>query len=138
MIKNISIGMEERVTTKDSIGVKDAKGKTRWSLLPFDALEPVVRVLNYGAITKYQFDNWKHVPRKGAYLDAIVRHWHLYRNGEEFDRETGESHLANLACDVLFLIWDRQQKSDVPFDEYMKDLLWYDDYVTELDTKKFD
>ena len=124
--------------SKDSTeGVKDSKGKIRWSLLPFEALEPVVRVLNYGAITKYQFDNWKKVPNKSAYLDAIIRHWVKYRNGEEFDSESGESHLANLACDVLFLIWDRQQKHDIPFDQYMKDLLWYDDYVTELDTKKF-
>lgn len=119
-------------------GIKDSKGKLRWSLLPFEALEPVIRVLNYGATTKYAPNNWKHVPDKASYPDAIIRHWVKYfEYCEEFDGETGESHLASIVCNALFLIWDREH-SDMPFDDYIQQLLTYPDYVTELDMHKFD
>jgi len=38
-------------------GIKESNGKTRWSLIPFKALEHVARVLNFGATTKYAPDN---------------------------------------------------------------------------------
>ncbi len=118
-------------------GIKESKGKVRWSLVPFDALEPVVRVLEYGAVTKYAMDNWKNVPYKGPYMDAIVRHWKKYFiDGEECDGESGQSHLAHLACDVLFLLHDRLV-SDVPFDQYIAQLREYPDYVKHIDPNKF-
>lgn len=118
-------------------GIKDSKGKTRWSLVPFDALEPVVRVLEFGAKTKYAPDNWKYVKEKASYGDAIIRHWQKYFiENEEFDLESDQSHLAHIICDALFLIWDRQQSTE-PFDAYIKKLLQYSDYVTELDENKF-
>lgn len=118
-------------------GVKEYKNKTRWSLLPFDALEPVVSVLDYGATTKYCKNNWKKVPHKAAYADAIMRHWVQYFNdGEEFDQESGQSHLAHLVCDALFLLWDRQDSKEVPFDEYLDKLLTYPDFVTEISEEK--
>lgn len=121
----------------DDNGVKEYKDKARWSLLPMDALVPVIDVLNYGATTKYCKNNWKHVPHKAAYADAILRHWKQYFNdGEEFDSESGQSHLAHLACDVLFLLWDRENKKEVPFDEYLDKLLTYPDFVEHISDKK--
>jgi hypothetical protein len=122
---------------ESSAGVKEYKNKVRWSLLPFDALESVVRVLEYGAHTKYAFDNWKRVREKGAYLDGILRHWAAYKEGEEIDNESKENHLANLVCDALFLLWDRQQSGDVPFDQYICGLINYPDYVQRVDPDKF-
>jgi len=121
-----------------SEGIKDSKGKLRWSLLPFEALAPVVRVLDVGAVTKYAPNNWKYVEDKGAYLDGIMRHWEKYLGGEEIDVEMDESHLACVICNALFLIWDRQQKQDVEFGKYLEDLTTYPDYVTDLDMHKFD
>ncbi len=118
-------------------GVKESKGKARWSLLPLGALEPVIEVLNYGATTKYSKDNWKKVPCKAPYADAIIRHWKKYfEDAEEFDAESGESHLAHLACDVLFLLWDRQNQKDIPFDKYMDTLLTYPDFVEHISKDK--
>lgn len=34
------------------------EGKPKWSLIPFSALEPMVRVLEFGA-NKYSPNNWK-------------------------------------------------------------------------------
>lgn len=119
-------------------GIKQSIGKTRWSLLPFKALEHVVNVLNFGATTKYAANNWKEVTNKAAYLDACMRHLTKYVQGEELDSECKENHLACVVCNALFLIHDRDTKKDVPFDEYIKDLTTYDDYVQDLDVHKFD
>ena len=131
--------INELTVSKDTkTGIKDSKGKIRWSLLPFEALEPIVRVLDYGATTKYAMDNWKYVDHKGPYMDSLIRHWKKYFiDMEEIDPESGESHLANLGCGLLFLIYDRQVNNDIPFVEYIENLKQYPDYVTELDTKKF-
>lgn len=122
---------------EDKVGVKESTGKARWSLLSMKALEPVLRVLNYGATTKYAKNNWKKVPNKAPYADAIMRHWCQYfSEGEEFDSESGESHLAHLACDVIFLLWDRMDKKDISFDEYLDDLLTYPDFVSNIPEEK--
>ncbi len=130
--------MGNKVSKDTKTGIKDSKGKLRWSLLPFSALEPVVRVLEYGATNKYAMDNWKYVKHKGPYMDSLIRHWVRYFEYlEEFDSESGESHLANLACGLLFLIHDRQAHSDIPFEEYINNLKQYPDYIKELDEDKF-
>ena len=126
------------ITSDSPKGIKESKGKTRWSLLPFDALEEVVSVLNFGAVTKYQPENWKKVECKAPYADAIIRHWKKYfTDKEEFDSESGLSNLAHMACDVLFLLWERQNNKDIDFELYLKELLTYPDYVKQLDENKF-
>ena len=119
-------------------GIKQSIGKIRWSLIPFKALEHVVNVLNFGATTKYAANNWKEVPKKAPYLDACIRHWTKYLDGEELDPECKENHLACVICNALFLLYDRDTKKDIPFDEYIKNLTTYDDYVQDLDIHKFD
>ena len=55
------------------LGIKYDGGKPDYSLLPFNALEEVVRVLTYGA-AKYSRDNWKLVePHKERYVAAALR-----------------------------------------------------------------
>lgn len=130
--------IEVRGKMSKEVGIKQSNGKTRWSLLPFKALEHVVRVLNFGATTKYSMDNWKNVTNKAPYLDAVVRHWEKYEEGEELDTECKENHLACIICNCLFLLHDRDEKKDIPFDEYLRDLKTYDDYVKDLNPNKFD
>lgn len=65
----------------------------------------IARVLDFGA-KKYARDNW----RKGGGLTqcrviaAALRHIAAYREGEELDPETGLSHLAHAACELLFAL----------------------------------
>lgn len=85
-------------------GTKNDSGKLRWSLVPWRAMEPVVRVLMAGS-RKYSDDNWLRVPdATRRYLDAALRHLLSYLEGESWDPETGESHLAHCACCLLFLL----------------------------------
>lgn len=85
------------------VGMKFDSSKSRPSLLPFDALSEVVKVLDYGA-TKYAPDNWKHVVPRSRYIDAAFRHMFQWQSGEDNDQETNISHLAHAATNLLFLI----------------------------------
>jgi hypothetical protein len=85
-------------------GRKYDTGKPDYTLLPWDAVEEVVRVLDFGA-KKYARDNWKHVDNaETRYLAAAFRHLAAYARGERCDPETSISHLAHAACCVLFLL----------------------------------
>ena len=87
-----------------SEGRKFDTGKPDFTLLPWDAVEQVVRVLDFGA-KKYARDNWKHVADADRrYLAAAFRHLAAHAKGEVNDPETGISHLAHAGCCVLFLL----------------------------------
>jgi hypothetical protein len=91
-------------------GRKADAGKLDWTLVPWDALVPIVRVLEYGA-TKYERDNWLNVPDSTRrYTAALLRHVLAYASGEEKDPDTGESHLAHAGCCLLFLLSHRRTK----------------------------
>lgn len=84
-------------------GIKYDKGKLRWSLLPMEELEEVVKVLDYGA-TKYAPNNWKKIDTE-RYMDALMRHMAAYLQGETEDPETKLHHMAHIACNALFIIY---------------------------------
>lgn len=86
-------------------GSKHDSGKRRFSLLPIEAVNEVVDVLEFGA-QKYAVGNWKHVPEaRQRYYDAALRHIFAWFNGEKLDPETGKHHLAHGICCLTFLLW---------------------------------
>ena len=88
-----------------TLGRKFDHGKPMPSLLPAAALLAISRVLTIGA-KKYAPDNWKYVAgAEKRYMDALWRHLLAYMEGEELDPETGESHMAHIGCNVMFLLW---------------------------------
>ena len=89
-------------------GRKDDSKKPRWELLP---MGPVVKVLTMGA-TKYAPDNWQLVAdSRRRYYAAALRHLVAWWGGEKTDPESGLSHLAHAACNLLFLAWfDKNEK----------------------------
>jgi hypothetical protein len=90
-------------------GVKYDAGKARWSLLPFDAVEAIVWILNYGA-KKYTDRNWELGMDWDRVFDACQRHmtdWWQRRDkgkGPGKDADTGYSDLWHAGCCILFLI----------------------------------
>lgn len=86
-------------------GRKFDGGKPRWSLLPKGVVKCVVKVLEFGAV-KYGFENWKSVPNaRQRYYDALIRHVESWWDGETYDPETSQHHLAHAVCCAFFLIW---------------------------------
>ena len=98
-------GPGARVDNKKTEGRKDDQGKLKWSLLPWGALEHVVRVMMHGE-NKYSRDNWMDVDNASVrYEDAAFRHLTKWSQGEVNDPDSGLNHLAHTVCCLLFLIW---------------------------------
>ena len=89
--------------TASTKGLKHDAGKLQWSLMPFGALQEVVKVLEFGS-KKYAPNNWQYVDNaEERYWNAAVRHLIAYKTESDTDSETGLSHLAHATCCLLFL-----------------------------------
>ena len=87
-------------------GIKHDKNKNAWDLLPFDALSDVLKVLDYGQKT-YGKNNWQQIENADKRLwSAAMRHLIAAQNDKNaIDSETGLSHLAHCATNLIFLLW---------------------------------
>lgn len=99
-IDGVVAGLAER---ENLSGVKFDEGKPEFSLLDFPALEEVVKVLQFGA-EKYGKDNWREGFIWSRPFNACLRHLFAWWGGEKLDKETGISHLAHAACNIMFLL----------------------------------
>lgn len=84
-------------------GKKFDQGKAPWDLLPFDAIEQIVQVLEFGA-RKYAPRNWEKGMDHSRIFAAAMRHLTAHWRGENKDPETGLPHLAHAATCVVFLL----------------------------------
>jgi len=92
------------ISNDKQIGMKFDAGKLDYTLVPWDGLEEIVKVLAFGA-QKYDRDNWRKVEfAQTRYLAAAFRHLAAYNMGEKTDSETDISHLAHAGCCLLFLL----------------------------------
>lgn len=96
-------GTPPSVLEKMTEGRKDDTGKLPWHLLPGDALEEIVKVLQFGA-NKYAERNWEVGMKWSRPFAALMRHMWAWWRGEHTDKETGLSHLAHAGCCLLFLL----------------------------------
>ena len=96
-------------TTSEGLFKKFDNNKLKLSLLPFESLEEVTKVLMHGA-EKYGAENWKECEDVSRYEDALLRHLSSYMKGEEADEDTELSHIAHAACNALFLLWFELQE----------------------------
>lgn len=86
-------------------GQKHDTAKPRYSLLPWKAVDELVRVLEHGA-AKYGPENWRKVTNgRQRYLNAALRHIAaVLAAGERNDAESGFHHLAHAAVSLLFAL----------------------------------
>ena len=96
-------------------------GKVRMSLLMTqfgELLEETAGVLTFGA-EKYPKppldDSWKDVPMGvHRYQDALYRHLNDFLvKGERLDKESNRHHIAHAICNLLFLYYLTEGKTDV-------------------------
>jgi hypothetical protein len=97
-------------------GIKFDDFKLDWTLLPYQPVAEVIKVLMCGAC-KYFRDNWQNVD-KVRYKKALMRHATAYAIKDEIlDEDYKLHHLAHLVCCALFLIWfDIRDKMYIPFE----------------------
>lgn len=85
-------------------------GKTRYSLVPPNALNKIAEVLTFGA-NKYEANSWRLIEDKDRYLDALIRHLEAVRMGEDIDKDSGIYHYAHVAVNAMFLLEFKMEES---------------------------
>ena len=96
---------EEQERQLKKTAVKFDDDKVDWMILPYDALEEIVKVMEFGA-KKYARGNF--ASGEGLeytrVLNSLMRHILAFSRGEDLDPETGISHMAHAGCNILFLL----------------------------------
>jgi hypothetical protein len=77
------------------------QGKPKWSLVHYKSLEPMVKVLMYGA-DKYAVDNWKKGLDRREILDSLQRHVTALMDGQEVDPESRLHHIGHIMANCMF------------------------------------
>ena len=92
-----------------SVGYKADEGKLPYDLIAPEALEELAKVLSFGA-KKYAPRNWELGMDWHRPYSALQRHLWAWWRGEHTDPETGFSHLAHAACNIMFLLAYERRK----------------------------
>lgn len=82
--------------------VKFDDEKPRVDLVDPDFIEGIAEVLTFGA-RKYAPNNWRRGFDYSRLIASIYRHLLAFQRGEDFDPESGQSHLYHLGCNAMFL-----------------------------------
>jgi hypothetical protein len=107
-------------------GLRYNSNKTKWGLVPFSALTPMVEVLEFGA-EKYEALNWMKGLSIREICESLLRHTFAFMEGEDKDSESGISHVGHMQCNTLFLGWMSQYRPDKD-DRYKVDEFILDDF----------
>jgi hypothetical protein len=69
--------------------------------------------MTYGAL-KYEKNNWRKGFDYSSVCDSLERHYASWKEGEDFDAESGLPHLAHIAWNIAVLIehWDKGLGND--------------------------
>ena len=97
-----SIDRTETKTKDPNSGGEKGSKLARFSLIPPEFLWNLAEHYGKGA-KKYADRNWEKGYNWGLTCDALERHYHLWKLGEQIDPETGSHHLIAMAWHVIAL-----------------------------------
>ena len=89
------------IKSGDEQAMRFNKGKPKWSLVHFKSLEPMIKVLEFGAL-KYAPKNWQKPMPLDEILDSMQRHLAALIDGEELDSESKLSHMGHIQANAMF------------------------------------
>lgn len=92
-------------------GVKHDQGKPDLTMIPYEALEEIAKVLMFGA-SKYGKNNWKKGISTTRLAGAALRHLGSWCDGVDLDSESNLNHLTHSATNLLMLIWMLKHKPE--------------------------
>jgi len=85
-------------------GIKHDNGKLRWDLLPFDALEEVVKCYTLGA-SRYGDRNWENGIKYSRLVGSLLRHLNAWLKGSTYNwDDSGVMHIAQVVWNALALL----------------------------------
>jgi len=86
--------------------------KPKWSLVNFESLIPLVKVLEFGTIKYAKFDWTKGFPTTEI-CESMLRHIFAYLNGEDKDEESGLPIEGHIFCNAMFLSYMIKNRPDL-------------------------
>lgn len=86
----------------DTGAKKNDDGKLPIDLIPVQPLLDLAAVLQHGMI-KYDANNWRKGFKFSRTYAAAMRHLLAWHSGEDFDPDSGLSHLSHATCNLFFL-----------------------------------
>ena len=97
--------------TVAAVGLKYDSNKPDYTFVTKELMDAVSRAMGYGA-KKYHRDNFKLFTKEDEkrFEAALLRHMIAYTSGEEFDPESGLSHLDHVGSTLNILLWIRGNK----------------------------
>jgi hypothetical protein len=104
-------------------GLRYNEGKIKWSLVDFESLESMARVLMYGAekytvkdeegnVLRTGANNWKKGMVVSEVCESLLRHTFALMRGEVTDPESGESHVGHMMCNCMFIDYNMRNKPE--------------------------
>lgn len=84
--------------------------KLRWSLVDFESIEEMVKVLEFGA-TKYTPGNWKKGLNREEVLESLQRHLIQLFSGQEVDEESQSHHMGHILCNAMFYLYHHRNNT---------------------------
>jgi Domain of unknown function (DUF5664) len=99
--------------TKDrAIGIKYDQDKLPMDLLDPDAIEGLVKVLQFGA-KKYAAHNWRGGISYSRLIGALLRHTFAILRGQYVDEESGLPHIDHVGCCWMFMSHMMKKRPDL-------------------------
>ena len=99
----------ETVKNLSTSAIRYDSGKNRLDLLPIRPLQHIAEVLTKN-LDKYPERNWELGMSWSRCYASALRHLFAWWRGEDHDPQTGLSHLAHCACNILFLLEYEERK----------------------------
>ena len=91
-------------------GLRYNEGKPKWSLVEFNSLIPLVKVMEYGE-KKYSRDNWKKGLDSAEILESLSRHLFALMQGDEIDNESGCEHIGHIMANAMFYSYFKNKQN---------------------------
>ncbi len=77
------------------------EGKVDWTQMHYKSMEPMIRVLEFGA-RKYAKKNWMKEMDPDQIMNSLQRHVAAIMDGEIIDSESGIAHMGHIQCNAMF------------------------------------
>ena len=103
--------LKAKLTAKET-SIRHNQDKTKWSLVDFNSIEGLVKVLEFG-VEKYGLDNWKIGLDPNETLESLMRHTIKLLNGEQLDDETNLNHAYHIMANAMFYIYHKNKENEL-------------------------
>jgi hypothetical protein len=103
---------EEQAPQIDGGALRYNAGKRKWDLVHYKSLEPMIEVLEFGAL-KYAPRNWQKSMNTREILNSMQRHLAALMDGEEVDADSEISHMGHIQANAMFYNYHHERKGEV-------------------------